>query len=401
MTGPVPDAPAPRVPDGGCLLHIGPYKTGSTAIQSALFEARDVLAEHGVAYPGRWRRAMRPGWAVLGYTPRGRRPTPISVWEEFSAEVRAATASGMRACVSTEDFGSAGPPRIARITDDLGADSLLVVAVLRRLDRLLPSQWQERVKSHDTITFDEWLTRVLGEDADDREHQRFWASHDVVAMAERWIPFVGKERFVLVAADEGDPDVVPRSFEQLLGLPDGVLALPPASNASLSHNATELVRRINELFEAEGWPDTTYHRLVQQGVVRQIVNGPRPPSEERIPQLPGWAAARVGEISRRRLDELDARGICVVGARAGLEVPTGQPPGTDVVSDRPEVVSIDTAVRTIAGIVEATVAELASSPPAARHAGPDAPAPAFEDVSGRELLRAVAARVRSRAWRRT
>ena len=347
---------ATLLPPGACLLHIGPYKTGSTAIQSALFEARDAMAEHGVAYPGRWRRAMRPGWAVLGYTPRGRAPVPISVWDDFCAEVRAA--ADARVCVSTEDFGSAGPPRIERIVEGLGGPRVHVVAVARRLDRLLPSQWQERVKSHDTITYDDWLRRVLGPDAEDREHQRFWASHDLVAMADRWTPYVGRDRFTLLVADEDDRDVVPRAFERMLGLPAGLLVLPPAANASLSANATELVRRVNELFGTEGWADETYHRLVQQGAVQQMADGPRPSPEEPIPPLRGWAASRVAELSDLRVEQLRSRGVRVVGDLEGLRVPA---PAGDLVDrplPRPEVVSVDTAVSAIAGLVEGTIAEV-------------------------------------------
>ena len=388
------------LPEGACLLHIGPYKTGSTALQSALFAARPDLARYGVAYPGKWRRAMRPGWAVLGYTPRGRTPTPISVWDDFCAEVRAL--ADQRVCVSTEDFGSAGLPRIERIVAGLGRDRLHVVAVARRLDRLLPSQWQERVKSHDTMTFDAWLHRVLGDDGQDREHRRFWASHDLVAMAERWLPHVGADGFTFVVADEADPDVVPRAFERMLGLPTGLLVLPEGANASLSANATELVRRVNELFERRGWPDETYYRMVQQGLVREVGDLPRSPSEEPIPALPAWAAARVAQLSDARVEQLRGLGVQVVGDLDRLRGPaaltaqlSAEPPA------RPEVVSLDTAVRAVAGLVEATVAERGNRRAAGanrraagakrRRARADAPSP--EDLGGRELLRAVARRV--------
>jgi hypothetical protein len=265
---------------------------------------------------------------------------------------------------------------------------------------LLPSQWQERVKSHDTITFDAWLQRVLGDDAADREHQRFWASHDLVATADRWRPFVG-DRFILVAADESDPDLVPRVFEQLLGLPAGLLVLPPVTNASLSANAAELVRRVNVLFEEEGWPDAAYHRLVQQAAVKQLIDAPRGASSELpIPSLPGWAAARVAELSERRIEELEARGVRVVGDLDGLRVPgPAEPTSGDV--PRPEVVSLETAVRVVSALVEATISDRRSAGrarrrPASAPAEPGtAPAPALDELGGRELLRALGVRVRS------
>lgn len=45
------------LPAGSRILHIGPHKTGSTAIQVSLQEAGDRLAEHGVVYLGRKRTA--------------------------------------------------------------------------------------------------------------------------------------------------------------------------------------------------------------------------------------------------------------------------------------------------------------------------------------------------------
>jgi hypothetical protein len=43
----------PVLPDHGILLHVGPHKTGTTAIQGALAVARPQLLAHGILYPGR------------------------------------------------------------------------------------------------------------------------------------------------------------------------------------------------------------------------------------------------------------------------------------------------------------------------------------------------------------
>lgn len=343
------------IPEGAVLLHIGPYKTGSTAIQSAMFAAKDQMRQHGVAYPGRWRRAMRPGWAVLNYTPRGRDAVPIEVWEDFAREVRERTEP--RCCVSTEDFGSAGAKYARRIADDLGGDTVHVVAVARRLDRLLPSQWQERVKSHDTYTYEQWLEMVLGEDEKNREWRRFWASHDVTRMFERWEPAVGRDRFHLIVTDDTDRTLIPRSFEGLLGLPEGVLDLPPSANASLTWNATELLRRLNEEFVERGWPDRVYHQLVQRGAILRMTDSPRPAYERPIPKLPAWAARRAAEISERRVQEIRDRGIHVIGAPDALLMsPEVVAAGT---SDEapPSTVAIPTMVAAMVGVVEETVVE--------------------------------------------
>ncbi|WP_394289192.1 hypothetical protein [Microbacterium sp.] len=351
------------IPEGGVLLHIGPYKTGSTAIQSAMFAAKEQMHAHGVAYPGRWRRAMRPGWAVLNYTPRGREPVAIELWEEFAREVRERTEP--RACVSTEDFGSAGPKYALRIAEDLGGEAVHVVAVARRLDRLLPSQWQERVKSHDTYTYEQWLEMVLadrsseGGEPPNREWRRFWASHDVTRMFERWEPAVGRDRFHLIVTDDSDRTLIPRSFESLLGLPEGLLELPPSANASLTWNATELLRRLNEVFAEEEWPDRVYHRLIQRGAILRMTESPRSAYERPIPKLPVWAAERAAEISARRVAEIRERGIHVIGDLDALSMSREVVVAGSSDELAPTTVAIPTMVAAMVGIVEESVLQTA------------------------------------------
>ena len=50
------------IPPGGVLVHLGPFKTGSSASQAALANVRADLPRHGVCYPGRGTRDRRAGW---------------------------------------------------------------------------------------------------------------------------------------------------------------------------------------------------------------------------------------------------------------------------------------------------------------------------------------------------
>jgi hypothetical protein len=50
-----------RLRAGARLLHIGPHKTGSTAVQGAFHLARERLAAQGVVYPGQGRQPLWPG----------------------------------------------------------------------------------------------------------------------------------------------------------------------------------------------------------------------------------------------------------------------------------------------------------------------------------------------------
>ena len=76
---------------GTRLLHVGPHKTGTTAIQGALHLARERLAAEGVVYPGRGRQPLWPILAVTGQPALLGGPRPeISYWDNLVREVRAA-----------------------------------------------------------------------------------------------------------------------------------------------------------------------------------------------------------------------------------------------------------------------------------------------------------------------
>src|SRR5215212_4869223 len=122
------------LPVGSVLVHLGPYKTGTTSILKSLDIHREDLRRHGVLYPGTAHRQVRPGWALLERTPRGVGPVPVRAWEEMVEEIRVSDLS--RVCISTEDLASARPKHIARLAEDLGADRIWVLMTVRRLDKL-------------------------------------------------------------------------------------------------------------------------------------------------------------------------------------------------------------------------------------------------------------------------
>jgi hypothetical protein len=342
---------------------------------------------------------MRPGWAVLGRKQRGRDAVPIEEWDEFAREVR--EAADLRVCVSTEDFGSASPAQARRIVDDLGGDRVHVVAVTRRLDKLLPSQWQERVKSHDTLPYEDWLRVVLGDDEDHLQWKKFWASHDMVRLFERWSSAVGPERFRLVVSDDSDPELLPRVFERMLGLPTDLLQLAPYDNASLTWSGTELVRRLNEVFLERGWPDDVYYRVMQRGLMQALMAAPRSEHEGRIPRLPKWAAARAAELTDARIERIRSLGITVVGDLEQLRLDPEAFDGEHL--EAPDRMAVGSATAAVTGAVEGALELRRRTRRQARRAATPAPAagPTVDDLSGRQLVREVARRAARKVRRRS
>ncbi len=79
---------------GTRLLHIGPHKTGTTAVQGAFHIGRERLGTEGVFYPGQGRQPLWPILAITGQPALLGEPEPeISYWDRLvpvEAAVRAA-----------------------------------------------------------------------------------------------------------------------------------------------------------------------------------------------------------------------------------------------------------------------------------------------------------------------
>ena len=311
------------VPDGTHLLHIGPHKTGSTAIQVSMHAARERLGAHGVYYAGGAARPKHAGWAIgLMGRPAGSAVPPIHHWNELVEEVTSATAP--RVCISNEDFGRADAAQRRRIVDDLGGGRPHVVAVARRLDRYLPSQWQERIKAGDTRSYDEWLRSVLDLDNPEGSWDRtnVWRAHDTARLVANWVEVVGEENLTLIVGDESDRMQLLHSFEGLLGLPQGTLkSHPDRSNRGLSWGEAELVRAVNLACQERGWSRDQRNAYVKKGVIRSLLQREAVDSGPRTPPLPAWAADVVRRLSDERATAVQAMGVRVVGDPTHLRVP--------------------------------------------------------------------------------
>ena len=151
--------------------------------------------------------------------PIGRRQPTMQHWDDLVREVE--EAGDLRVCISNEDFAKAAGDKATRVVDELGGDRVHVLAVARRLDRLLPSWWQERVKARLTMSYEEWLELVLGPESKHFEWRNLWVSQDFEKLVDRWTRRNGPESFTFVVSDDSDQQLLPRTIEGMLGLPAG------------------------------------------------------------------------------------------------------------------------------------------------------------------------------------
>jgi hypothetical protein len=389
------------LPDHAVLVHIGPYKTGTTAIQSSLHEHRDELLEYAVTYPGRYHRQMRPSWALLGRSRVGEPAVPEREWDAMVDEVRAAQG---RVVISSEDFSSARPAQVSRLVEDLGADRVHVLIVARRLDKLLPSAWQERVKSvNETRTYDAWLREVLGRERAGEAARTFWHNHGLQTLIERWSSALPPERVIVLVNDEDDRRRQPETFEVLLGLPEGSLTPGPYTNTSLSQERIELCRQVNVAAEARGWVGSRRLNAPRRAMLVGLRSAPQQDFESLIPPLPGWTGPRLAELSDERGRVVADSGVRVLGDPGLLRyAPDPDAPDLD---EPPSVLPTEAAAaaieHTLAGMLKRDERRAAHQRAAAAAAAAAAPPPVdpLTRLSSKAMLREIARRQRARLRR--
>jgi len=400
---------------GSRLLHIGPHKTGTTAIQGALHLARERLAAEGVVYPGRGRQPLWPVLAVTGQPALLGGPRPeISYWDSLVRDVRAA--GDQRVVLSSEFFAEADDATARRVIADLGGARVHVVVTLRSLARILPSQWQQYLQNGFHFRYLEWLEGILSEPPQ-TPTPGFWRRHRHDALVARWVAENGPENLTVIVLDESDRLMLLRVFESMLGLAAGFLVPEErAVNRSLTAAEAELVRLLNSEFSRRGWPHRDYARFMRYGAVEHMKDARRPPADEPKIATPAWALARAAEISGEMAGRIDALGVNIVGdisslgklpadgldpAPGGPDLATDGPDlaadGPDLAADGPDPAAGDAAATAMVPVEAAVRATIGAF--IAGGAGGQSAEEIARDLDTRSLVKVLADRCRRRVRR--
>lgn len=316
------------------LIHVGPHKTGTTTVQSALHQHKDLLIEQGVRYLG---SGVRPGLGpraltgVLDSAAQQRRG--LKEWSELQAEAAAATEP--RLVLSSEFLCEADDDAARRIVDGWGDVDLQVVVTLRSLARILPSQWQQFVRSGLAEPFGPWVEAIVAAYDDPASPLPFWRRHRHADIVERWARIVGADKVTVVIGDSGDPGLLTREFAALLDLPSDLL-VPRSSmeNRSLTWEEAAVIRAFNhQATAARHLP--TKARLAAWARLKHRT----PLSSEHRITIPGSLVDPVRAMCEDTATRIVASGVTVVGDLEELR----QVPSADGQQREPQRVPVELA----------------------------------------------------------
>jgi len=353
-------APDPGMPDGGpqglgpgsMLLHIGVHKTGTTAVQTSLANSREILDAQDVRYPGSSMAHREIASSVmgrpLGWRTDGAKPPKAGLWEQTVAD-----AHGYRGTtvISSEFFAESPLDVVERIVGDVGVDRLHVVVTLRNLGRILPSAWQQNLKSGFETPYLPWIQRMLFQEDEATRNTIFWRRHRHDELVERWAGLVGPDHLTVVIVDDSVREGIFHHFEDLLDLPRNTLfdRRGQVSNRSMTLAEAAFLRRLNvAVGGAAGW--RAYPNRVQALMVKSLVEGRSPEADEARLATPQWALDRASEIAGEMVDRIEATGVRIVGDPEVLRARiSGPEDAVDDVADLP----VDAAITTLLGALEA------------------------------------------------
>jgi hypothetical protein len=336
---------------GQILLHIGVHKTGTTAIQDALAHARPELSQWNVQYPGTAQAhrtvassAMnrRLGWQVGGAPA----PDP-AVWENFVQSAQ--SFSGITVC-SSEFFAESDADTAGQIIERIGKENVHVVITLRNLGKILPSAWQQILKSGYEFGYVHWLTNVLGGTDLEPKSQVFWTRHRHDEVVTRWAKIVGPKKVTVVVVDDSNRDSIFRDFENLLGIAPQALSSHQGINLNRSMTLAEadLLRRVNEhVGGGKGWKP--YSNDVHDGLIKAMVEGRVPDAHEPKIQTPQWALDIAARYAATYVAAIKASGVNVMGDVELLGAHLKGP--TEVNDNAVNAIALDAAVAAILGAI--------------------------------------------------
>ena len=165
----------------------------------------------------------------------------------------------------------------------------------------------------------------------------FWRRSRIDVIVQRWAERVGPENVTLIALGGQPRDFLIRTFEELTGLPVGLLVPDETkSNSTLPFPVLELTREFNTVARSEGRAKARAVHLNRMTALNVMKRHRDVLSDDTRMETPAWAADLASDIAAQMNDRIGALGINVVGdldklarpSRPGLKPPEVPPAPT-------------------------------------------------------------------------
>jgi hypothetical protein len=295
------------------FLHVGLPKTGTSYLQSIMWQSREALAAHGLGLvPSKRGAPFQLMLAVCDQlSAEMDPPRAFTALRRFRQEV--AQSGWTRTLTSQELLGAAEPPQIAALLEALADDETHVIVTVRDLAGFLPSAWQQHVKARGVLPFETYLDEFAAS-GNEIPHP----AYDLRGVLDRWGALVPPERIhVVTVPRRGTPEqVLLERFCRVLDVdPTALNTEMPTPNASLGLVQAELLRRVNvELGDRLPHPRAGYREQGKVFLAGTVLSAQR----GTVARLPHRMAGWCDQASQAMIARLSVSGFDIVGDLADL-----------------------------------------------------------------------------------
>lgn len=216
-------------------IHIGTHKTGTTAIQSALYANRSALAKRGYLYP----RACSSHYAQhrLSFSLKGMKDPSRGDVPEFSTEIEDILAEIKNKkyddiIISSEEFFSISRNSIKKLYDKIEHFNPIIIAYIRHPVDIFASLYNQRVKDFQD-EFKLHITNAL------KTPRAYFPHMSYLKNISNWADQFGHENMKIVQYENGD---VIEQFLKIIGYTDPLTVQPIFTNKSINSKTLEMIR---------------------------------------------------------------------------------------------------------------------------------------------------------------
>lgn len=303
-------------------LHVGPPKTGTTAIQHSMINAKErLLAEAHIEYLTDEHKphALHATLDLINSETLNQRDsqhiqTKPGAWERLKAKVLRSNANSL--FISSEALAAYNLQHISKLRSEIGPMHVHLILTFRPLLELIPSQWQQWVRIGDKRGLGQFVEEIIQE-YNQSLPSYFWNMHDVARVTKRWIEGLSPNHVSLIVAEKAHPELILRRFEQVLGIRVPLLELAGSNNPALSLEETFFLQEVTQGLE-------TKSNIANWAYLSTVAlnKSERPLSRQQADSLHQLRVSadkidHIELIQHKILAELNATGSTVLGQAAG------------------------------------------------------------------------------------
>lgn len=252
------------------FLHVGAPKSGTTFLQTVLWENRDSLATAGVLVPGQRRfdlnlmaKAIRTDASDDGSPPG----PAVNVWRRLVRQTRKWPGTVV---ISNEWLSRASGSQAAEALDAVQPAELHVVFTARAFVAQVPAAWQETLKLGLSTSLDDFV-----HDLDIDGERWSWSTLDPAVVLARWGSSLPSHRVHVVTVPQrsADPLLLWRRFADLCGIDaDAYDTDVGEKNESLTVQGARLLQHLGPLLRDAVDADTGHRSESQHWIRRYLAN---------------------------------------------------------------------------------------------------------------------------------